>query len=308
MSCPARGHYVNADMPALCVPLHPEAGSLAAMTGRRRPHPKRGPIPRRGIPLAERRQAAARRLKESQAGGLWSRLSAVDFLGNSFQLASLALLCFFPFLIVVTAAAGRDAATTVAKWLGLNHEAAEAVASLFVEGEDSGTLTVTSACMLVVGAVAVAGTLQSWYQTLFDVPRRGWRDVVARLCWLAALLAYCAAQAVVGRALDAPLLQGLFGLAAATCFWLGAMYVLLSTAVPLRTLLPSAFVTAVCWTGLGVFSAYYFSAGIVANSEKYGPIGVVMIILSWLIAVGVVIHLGAVVGRLYLEHRSRPQR
>ncbi|MFD7136913.1 YhjD/YihY/BrkB family envelope integrity protein [Streptomyces sp. NPDC059894] len=282
------------------------------MTGRSSPHGRRGDLLHRGVHWGEWRQDTVRRVQGSQAGTLWSRLSAVDFFGNSFQLAALALLCFFPFLIVVTAATGRDAATALVGWLGLHGQAAQAVASLFPQDQAPAGVTAASACLLVVGAVAVAGTLQSWYRRLFDVAPGGWRDVAARIGWLAALLLYSAAQALVGRTLgeSGPVLQALAGFVAATCFWWGSMYVLLAGVVRWRTLLPSAVATALCWTGLGVFSALYFSAMIVENSQRYGPIGVVMVILSWVIAVGVVIHLGAVIGCLYLEHRTgrhRPQ-
>ena len=253
----------------------------------------------------QRWRAAVRRFEESGAGRLWGRLSAVDFFDHSFQLASLAFLCFFPFLIIITAAAGRDAATVVAGWLGLNEQAAEAVASLFAPATGSYTLTPTSAVLLLLGAVAVASTLQSWYRMLFNVIGGGWRDTAVRLAWLAWLLAYAAAQAAFGRAIGEDfggafgwLLLSVFCFLWAGVFWWGSMYVLLAGAVPWRALFPSALVTSACWTGLGVFSAHYFSATIVANEQKYGPIGVVMVILSWLVAVGVVIHLGAVVGRV----------
>ncbi|MFE1753051.1 ribonuclease BN [Streptomyces anandii] len=242
-------------------------------------------------------QTSARRFQDSGAGRLWGRIWAVDFFGHSFQQAALALLCFFPFLIIVTAAAGRSAAVTLAGWLGLNQQAAEAVASLFAPTTSSYTLTVTSAVLLVLGAVAVAGTLQSWYQLLFDVPGGWGRNTGARLVWLAGLLAYAAAQAAFGRALGGLLLPVLVGFVWAVLFWWASMYVLLTGAVRWRALFPAALATSVCWTGLAVFSAHYFSATIVANEQKYGPIGVVMVILSWLVAVGVVIHLGAVVGR-----------
>ncbi|MEU2280920.1 ribonuclease BN [Streptomyces sp. NPDC013178] len=245
------------------------------------------------------------RIGTGGVGKLWSRLNALDFFGHSFQLAALAMMCFFPFLIVVTATAGRDASAVLANWLGLNQQAAQAVASLFSPGQGTGTLTVTSAFLLVLGAVATAGVLQSWYQEVFDVPVRGWRDIVAQLYWLASLLAYGVAQAALGRALGGLLLQALCGLAMATLFWWWSMHVLLAGAVRWRTLLPAAVATGVCWVGLGVFSALYFSSAIVTNEEVYGPIGVVMIILSWLVAVGVVVHLGAVVGRLHLERRKR---
>lgn len=242
--------------------------------------------------------AAGSRFEESGAGRLWGRLAAVDFFGHSFQLASLALLCFFPFLIIITAAAGREAAMVVVSWLGLNQRAAQAVASLFVPATTSYTLTVTSAVLLLLGAIAVAGTLQSWYRMLFDVPGDGWRNTAAQLAWLAGLLAYSAAQAALGRTVDGWLLPGLIGFLWAVVFWWGSMYILLAGTVAWRALFPPALVTSVCWTGLGVFSAHYFSASIVANEQKFGPIGVVMVLLSWLVAVGVIIHLGPIVGRM----------
>ena len=279
------------------------------MTGDETPTGPHGRVERRALDRLDRGQQSASR--HWGAGGsrmVWSRLTAVDFFGNSFQLAALAILCFFPFLIVVTAAAGRDAVAAVVGWLGLDQQAAQAVAALFITGPGPGALTVTSALLLVLGAMAVAGTLQGWYHRVFDVPGRGWRDVVAQLLWLAVLLAYSAAQAAAGRTLGSdggPVLQGLLGLALATFFWWWSLEVLLAGALRWRALFPAALATGVCWTGLGVFSAVYFSAAIVANQHSYGPIGVVMTILSWLVAVGVVVHLGAVAGRQYVEHRTR---
>lgn len=255
------------------------------------------------------RQVVTRRLRAGEAGRLWNRLTAINFFGNSFQLAALAILCFFPFLIVVTAAIGRNAAAVIAGWLGLDRQATRAVATLFKPGQNSAPLTIASAGLLIIGAMAVAGTLQSWYQKVFDVPDRGWRGTAAQLCWLATLLAYGAVQATVGRVLGplgGPVLQSLFALALATLFWWWSMKVLLIGAVRWRTLFPSALATGLCWMGLGVFSAHYFSAEIVANEQSYGPIGVVMIILSWLVAVGVVIHLGSITGRWYVDRRPRP--
>ncbi|MGW4565451.1 ribonuclease BN [Streptomyces sp. NPDC004561] len=254
----------------------------------------------------ERWQAAARRFDESGAGRLWGRLEAVDFFGHSFQLAALALLCFFPLLIIISAAAGQNAAAVLAGWLGLNQQAAQAVASLFAPTTSSYTLTGTSAVLLLLGAVAVAGTLQSWYRMLFDVPGGGWRNTATQLTWLAGLFTYAAAQAAFGRVLGGWLLPFLIGFLWAVAFWWVSMYVLLAGAVPWPALFLPALVTSVCWTGLGAFSAHYFSAAIVANQQKYGPIGVVMVILSWLVGVGVIIHLGAIVGLAIRRAESRP--
>ncbi|MFI9810043.1 ribonuclease BN [Streptomyces sp. NPDC052301] len=244
------------------------------------------------------------RFAESTAGRLWARLSAADFFGHSFQLAALAFLCFFPFLILLTAVAGQDVADVLAGWLGLNQQAAQAVAALFRPGSTSGTLTLVSAVLLIAGVVAVAGTLQGWYQFLFDVRPRWWRDLGTQLVWLAGLVAYGVVQTRGGAALPFLPLKGLFSFVLALFFWWGTMRLLLTGAAAWGYLLPAALATDIGWTGLGLFSSRYFSTTIVANNEKYGPVGVVMVILSWLVAVGVVVHLGAVAGREYAEHRA----
>ena len=59
-------------------------------------------------------------------------------------------------------------------------------------------------------------------------------------------------------------------------------------------------------TGLGVFSALLFSGQVVSGEADYGPIGVVTVLLSYLIGLGVCIHLGAVAGRMWNERRSEP--
>lgn len=272
-----------------------------------------GEARRRKGPLraAQWGRQAARRFQKSRPGRLWgrvwSRLAAADFFNHALQLSALALLCFFPMLIVLTEATGRDTAEVVIRWLGVNQEAADAVASLFVPGPGSDTVTVVSGFLMALGAVAVAGTLQSWYQLLFDVPNRGWRDVGVQVVWLVFLLVFGAVQGAVGRVTEGLPLRSLAGFVWAVAFWWGTVWVLLSGVVRWRTLLAPALATSVCWLGLGLFSARFFSASIVANEQRYGPVGVVMIIISWLVAVGVVIHLGAVVGRMLGDRPGTPR-
>ncbi|MFF8833141.1 YhjD/YihY/BrkB family envelope integrity protein [Streptomyces sp. NPDC015131] len=273
-------------------------------------HRRRRSALRAARQAGRRSPETVRRLRKSRAGrlwdGMWGRLTEAEFFDHALQLAALALLCFFPVLIVLTEAAGRDTATVVVRWLGLSHEAAQAVASLFVPGPGSNTVTVVSGFFMALGAIAVAGTLQSWYRALFEVSRRGWRDVVVQVVWLVCLLVFAAAQAALGRVTGALPLRGVAGFLWSVAFWWGSIWVLLGGAVRWRALLPAALVTSVCWTGLGLFSARFFSESIVANEQRYGPVGVVMIIISWLVAVGVVIHLGSVIGRMITERLGTP--
>jgi membrane protein len=62
----------------------------------------------KGRALIDKGNAVIGRAKATRAGAMWTRLNAVDFINSAFQFATYALLCIFPFMIVVTAAAGDD--------------------------------------------------------------------------------------------------------------------------------------------------------------------------------------------------------
>ncbi len=54
--------------------------------------------------------------------------------------------------------------------------------------------------------------------------------------------------------------------------------------------------------GLGVFASDYFSSTVVSESHLYGSIGVVFTLVTWFIAIGAVLALGAVSGVVWLCH------
>ena len=79
------------------------------------------------------------------------------------------------------------------------------------------------------------------------------------------------------------------------------MWWLLAGRIPWQRLLPSAVATGLCWLGMvAVFSAT-FSGMVISSYTRYGPIGVVFDIMSYFLAIGVVIILGAVVGIVWRE-------
>ena len=70
-------------------------------------------------------------------------------------------------------------------------------------------------------------------------------------------------------------------------------------------LLPSAIVTGVFYGGLDVFSRFYFSSTIISDSKTYGTIGAIFSIMTWFIAIGAVIILGAVAGAVWEDRTNR---
>ena len=53
-----------------------------------------------------------------------------------------------------------------------------------------------------------------------------------------------------------------------------------------------------------MYSSIAFSRSIIYDDKRYGPVGVVMVLVSYFIAIGVVIHLGAVFGRMWNERHT----
>jgi membrane protein len=248
------------------------------------------------------------RVKTSAPGILWSRLNAIDFMTSSMQFAALAVLCLFPFLIVVAAETGSDVRPDLIRRLGLDRNAAKAVDTLMSPGTHAvAGLGVLGVAFVLLGAIGVASTLQAWYHRVYDLtPRSKWaRQLAAQLLWLAGSVIYFALYDSVVRMLGpvggarVPIYAGTCAVAIPFYWW--TQHVLLLGKVRWSQLFPGALATGLCVTGLAVFSSFVFSGEIVSSDRDYGPIGVVMVLLSYLVGFAVCLHLGAMAGRVWNE-------
>ena len=109
-------------------------------------------------------------------------------------------------------------------------------------------------------------TLMRGYETIWDLSPRGRRDLWRPLVWLVVFFAVVAAAARLGQ-----LGSGVGGLVA-------------------TALLGLPFAVAWAWWGqhLLLFLHFYLSCNIESQYRSYGPIGVVFVLQSWLIALSVV--------------------
>jgi membrane protein len=254
------------------------------------------------------------RVRGSTTGSVWYRLNAVDFMNSSLQFAALGVLCLFPFLIIVSAGTGHDLRRTVITRMGLDQHAANDVNGLIAPGNHAVTsLSALGGILIILGAIGIASTLQAWYERVYDQPpaKTWWRQLADRLLWLAGFVFYLASQEFIGRELAGvgariPIYIVTFAIAVVFYWW--TIHVLLLGRLSWTELFPGGLATAVCITGLSVFSSLLFSGQIVSSANDYGPIGVMMILLSWLIGVGVCFHLGAVVGKAWNERGARQPR
>ena len=102
-----------------------------------------------------------------------------------------------------------------------------------------------------------------------------------------------------------PVMLGLVDFVLLTLLFWWSIHFLLAGRESWSRIGPSAVATAIFWIGLGVFASFYLSSTLVSDSRLYGKIGVVFTLVTWFIAIGAVITLGAVVGAV-LEKRRVP--
>ena len=210
-------------------------------------------------------------------------------MNSALMFAGLFLVCFFPFLAVVDAAAGRNTEKTITDRLGLNAQASHDVDALISAGSQTVlALSVLGAIVLVLFAIGIPGVLQAWYEKVYDQSARygGLRQFTRKLIWVARFLVYIWIEALVGQQTGPAggrLLTFVCEFALAVLFWWGTMRFLLDGRIGWRALFPAALATGFCLTGLAVFSMLLFSGSITSGEKSYGPIGVVLVLLYYLI-------------------------
>ena len=235
----------------------------------------------------------------------WTRLKSMDFINRGMLFAAVLLLCFVPFFIILNALAGRSAVSRVVEHFGLNREAADAVRQVMTSpSATSNAISGLSYVLFVLGGIAAATALQGLYEAAFGLDTRGMEDTPRRIVWLGCLIAAIAASGTAGpwlRARVGPVVLGLIALLGLTAFWWFTMWFLLAGRRSWRALFPSGLATAVCWLGMLLVFRLTMSGTITTDYRKYGSIGVVFAIMSFLVAVGVVIIIGAIAGLIWSE-------
>jgi len=234
------------------------------------------------------------------------RLKVLDF-GNQAMLLGAGLLAsLIPLLVLVSAFASERVDDDLALRLGLDRRASETVAHLFTSAPAAVNVgTITSLLFVSAGTLAVGSSLQQIYEKVFGQEPRGLRNLPRLLIWVTVLCGVIAFDSFVGRPVrNAPggrVLAEVVTFAVFTPFFLWTMHLLLAGRVRWRVLLPSAVATGAFYVGLGVFSEAYFSTTINSDSRTYGSIGAVLGILTWLVAIGAVVILGAVAGVVWRD-------
>jgi uncharacterized BrkB/YihY/UPF0761 family membrane protein len=263
--------------------------------------------PRRPLKALRDRQA---RFERSAAGRYWAHLSTADFMNSSFAFAALAVLSAFPFLAVSSSVVGGDIRTAIVARMGLSAAASRDIDGLIATGNQAvATLTWFSAIVLVLGGIGMASTLSTWYHRIYErtVPKGFLSHAAYHTAGVVAFTLYVSLQVELfnwARPVGGRGLVFLLTLVTSTLFWWWSSYMLLFRQVPLRQMFPAGVATGACVTGLGIVSAFFFSDQVTSGQKSYGPAGVVIALITFLVGFGVCLHAGAVFGRMWNEHQA----
>jgi membrane protein len=260
--------------------------------------------------LVQARTKVARWYEGSFLRRLFARLDALDFMNQAILFGAGLLVTLLPFLVLLSAFASERVDDDIALHLGLDHRAEKIVSHLFNQAPAKVTSgMVLSFVIMLAGTLTVAASLQQIYEKTFDQSHQGGVRAWPRyILWLIVMCAVVGLVSIVGRPVrNLPggfALIDVLTLAVFAPFMLWTMHFLLAGRVSWARLVPSALATGLFAAGLGVFSALYFSSTIISDDRIYGPIGAVFSLVTWMIAIGAVVILGAVAGVLWQERHE----
>jgi membrane protein len=233
----------------------------------------------------------------------------LDF-GNQIVLFGAALLLsVLPIVILLSAFATTRIDDDIARNMSLDRQGAQGVSRLFTSAHLSFNIGILIALLMsLAGTIAVGISIQEIYEKVFGHDHVGGAlNVLRCFVWVVCVGVLLIADSAISKRLEhgpgGPVFVGVVDFAALTLFFWWTMHFLLTGRESWRRLRPAAIATALFWIGFGVFSSFYFSGSVVSDNKLYGPIGIVFDIVTWFIAVGAVITLGAVAGVVWETRR-----
>ncbi|MET7692820.1 YhjD/YihY/BrkB family envelope integrity protein [Streptomyces sp. NPDC005483] len=243
---------------------------------------------------------------------LLSHLISVNVLDSATRLAAQTFLTAVPLLFVVASIAPQAVRDQLVRSLhdtfGLSGNAdTELSKALKGTGKPSDELRQTTGVvgglMVLVSATACSRAMQRLCERAWSLPGASARVAAWRwLAWLATWLVMFGLQGSLrngfglGLWLGVPLL-----LAAEVGIWWWTQHLLLTARVPWLPLLPGALLTGTALSVLTSTAPLYVPRALNHSLDKYGSLGAVFTLLSWLITLCVVATLcvtaGAVIAR-----------
>ncbi|MFE5296323.1 YhjD/YihY/BrkB family envelope integrity protein [Streptomyces sp. NPDC056632] len=291
-------------------------GGRGASRDRRRERRRRSGASLRNRALSLRNRALSLRAQAEERfpliTHLMSHLISVNVFDSATRLAAQTFLTAVPLLFVVGSVAPEGVREQFLSSLhavfGLTGSAqTELDKALQGAGDPSEelrqTFGVVSGLMVLISATACSRAMQRLCERAWRL--RGASPRVAAWRWIAWLAAWLVMIAVQGSLRDGFGLGLWLGLPllllAEVGMWWWSQHLLLAARVPWLPLLPGALLTGIALSVATATASLYMPRALDRSLEKYGSLGAVFTLLSWLIVLCVVVTLcvtaGAVIAR-----------
>lgn len=232
------------------------------------------------------------------------RMIAINGYDRALALSAQAFVGLIPALAIVAAVLPeglrQPGLAALVEGLGLSGEAASATTALVHRPPGVETLTVLGSVLLVVSVLGFTRALQRTYLSAWGLPSTGLRGLGGGLLAATALVGGLGGLALLVLVLALVkgyvLVKLVVHAVAATLLWWPVQRLLLGGRVGWRPLLPGAALTGAGQAVVLVLSGIYLPAAVSREATRYGLIGVAVALVSWLVVLGLLLVLSAVLG------------
>lgn len=242
------------------------------------------------------------------------RIVHVQFVDRAVALGSLAFTALFPLLLIAGAylPGGDSLSDELIERFRLSGSNADMVRTLFAEPTTTREAVSWLSVLLLTGsALSFTRALQRCFELSWRLPMRSFRGTLDGLKWLLSVVLWITAIASAREWLvdqTGPFVALVIALTGGFALWVWTPFVLLGGRVAWRKLVPTAILTSLSMTALNIGSIVYMPDAISSAADRYGPIGIAISLLSWLVAAGfVLVACGAVGAVLGGERDAAPE-
>jgi membrane protein len=245
-----------------------------------------------------------------------TRFQRVAGFDRAIALASTALTALIPLAVVVGGilpnADGSAAANSIIARYGLTGGGADAVRKVLSPPDGTSTdISLVSLFLVVIAALSFSRSAQRLFEHAWELKPLSVRNTLNDLIWIGGLVAYIAFSWWIRSIVDSGHVEiaanlALIPVSAIFLAWSGR--ILSARRLEWRSLAPFAILGAVLlaiyFTVASIYVPHLFSV----YASRYGAIGAVLAMISWLFAVMLVLVASAALGREVFEELGRIRR
>jgi membrane protein len=236
--------------------------------------------------------------------GTTAGLVRVQIFDRAMTVAAQAFTSIFPILIMVAATFGSGPSEQFAEAADLPPASRNLLEEALSSGRGLGAFGVVGSIIVLVSATSLSRALARAYGAVWDLPRlttglsMAWR-------WLATVLllaTFLVANRMLGWVTDklpvSDLWSALALALADVAIAVVVPWLLLTGLVPPRMLVPGGILFAVAMLVVRPAGAVYLPRALATSGERYGPIGLAFVYVSWLYVLSFTLLLAALLGQV----------